>query len=159
MNSLYRKNVGIVVVNNQGKVLMCARADQANLNWQFPQGGLEKEETAETAALRELYEETGITSVKLLDKMPDSVRYEFPKNNKNFTFAPYIGQEQQWVFLKFTGLDSEINLCINPLAVEFKAFEWVDMTEAPKRIIAFKKHVYQKVSDYFEFCVKEKING
>lgn len=159
MSNLYRKNVGIVVANQNGLVLVCARADQKDNQWQFPQGGIETEENIVEAAKRELYEETGITSVRLINQMPYPLRYDFPKNDSTHRFGNYIGQEQTWVLFEFTGEDSEINFHINPQEIEFKAFEWIDIAEAPERIVAFKKHVYQKVADYFTEYLKEKSHG
>ena len=78
----YRKNVGIIVADKDGKVLMCARADQEDLQWQFPQGGIENGEDITAAAKRELYEETGISSVRLVKVMPTTLRYDFPKSAK-----------------------------------------------------------------------------
>lgn len=158
MTGLYRKNVGIVVANKKGKVLMCARADQKDFQWQFPQGGIEQGEDIIKAALRELYEETGISSVTLIAKMPEPLRYDFPKNSKTFCFAPYIGQEQTWFLFEFNGDNSEINFFTNPQEIEFKDFEWVDISEAPKRIISFKKLVYQNVADFFAPYLNENNN-
>lgn len=159
MSDLYRKNVGVVVTNQNGLVLMCARADQKDNQWQFPQGGIENGENIIEAAKRELYEETGITSVNLIAQMPEPLRYDFPKNDKIHRFGNYIGQEQAWVLFEFTGRDSEINFYTNPQEIEFKAFEWVDISEAPERIIAFKKQVYQKVAAHFAGYLKEKGHG
>lgn len=156
MADLYRKNVGIVVANREGKVLMCARRDQKDLQWQFPQGGIEKDEDLVAAAQRELYEETGITSVRFLQKMPYCLRYDFPPSSRAHCFTPYKGQEQTWILFAFLGEDSEINFLTNPDEIEFKAYEWVAISEAPQRIVAFKKHVYQQVADYFAPYIKPK---
>ena len=77
----YRKNVGIVVFNQNKKVLMCARADSDDFNWQFPQGGIDEKEDIVTAAKRELFEETGIKSVSLIAKYPEPLRYDFISNS------------------------------------------------------------------------------
>ena len=137
MSGLYRKNVGIIVCR-KGKVLLCARADQSSYNWQFPQGGIDAKEDVIDAAKRELFEETGIKSIKLVAVMPHSLKYDFPTNNQHHRITGYVGQEQYWVCFEFTGDDSEINLEINPEEIEFKDFEWADINEAPKRIIEFK---------------------
>ncbi len=158
MKNLYRKNVGIVVCKD-GKVLLCARADQETYNWQFPQGGIEEGEDIIEAAKRELFEETGIKSLKLVKTMPYSLKYDFPKNNKHHQIAGYKGQDQHWVCFEFLGDDNEINLRINPEEIEFKDFEWADITEAAERIIEFKKEVYLKVVDFFSKYVKETKNG
>ncbi len=157
MSSPYRQNVGIVVANRKGKVLMCARADQKNLQWQFPQGGIEKDEDVVCAARRELYEETGITSVRLRQILPEKLRYDFPDNALRKYDALYRGQEQSWVLFEFFGSDEEINFFVRPEEVEFRAFEWVDISEAPKRIVNFKKDVYQKVAKKFAACIKESV--
>ena len=151
----YRKNVGIVVADKEGKVLMCARADQEDLQWQFPQGGIENGEDIIAAAKRELYEETGISSVRLVKVMPTTLRYDFPKSAKKRYGGLYKGQEQTWVLFYFYGQDDEINFLTNPEEIEFKSFEWVDICEAPQRIVVFKKQVYQKVAEYFAKYLKE----
>ena len=59
----YRKNVGILLYNNNGKVFIAKRnQNKIEYKWQFPQGGIDIGESPETAVLRELKEETGITS-------------------------------------------------------------------------------------------------
>lgn len=151
MTELYRQNVGIIVCK-QGKVLLCARADQPDLQWQFPQGGIEPGEDVVTAAKRELREETGITSVRTIRQMRTPLRYRFPPK---VHFASYIGQEQHWILFAFDGNDEEIDFATNPQEIEFRAFEWVDIMEAPRRIVAFKRAVYQKVATYFAPYLKE----
>ena len=54
----YRKNVGLIIINDQGKVLLCRR--KKSNSWQFPQGGIDQGETPKRAAYRELYEEVNI---------------------------------------------------------------------------------------------------
>ena len=126
----YRKNVGIVVADKEGKVLMCARADQEDLQWQFPQGGIENGEDITAAAKRELYEETGISSVRLVKVMPKTLRYDFPKSAKKRYGGLYKGQEQTWVLFYFYGQDDEINFLANPEEIEFKSFNFFKITSA-----------------------------
>lgn len=56
---------------------MGSRIETADDSWQFPQGGIETEETPAEAAYRELYEETGISSVELVYTDVEPTRYEF----------------------------------------------------------------------------------
>ena len=157
--SKYRKNVGIVVFNHNRKVLLCARADKKSNQWQFPQGGIDNEEDIIDAARRELHEETGISSVELVATILEPLRYDFPKQIfKNFLKkgSPYVGQEQFWVLFYFCGNDEEIDFCTNPQEIEFKAYEWADIEEAPKRIVNFKKEVYQKVVQNFAPYIQDK---
>lgn len=158
MNNIYRKNVGIVVANNEANVLLCARADKDVEAWQFPQGGIEPGEDIVAAALRELKEETGITSVELIAILEKPLKYDFPKTilEKRKKFGWFeVGQEQFWVLFMFNGDDKEINLKANPQEIEFKNFEWVNINEAPKRIVDFKKNVYNKVVSAFTPYLKK----
>ncbi len=158
----YRPNVGIVVFNKFGKVLMCARADQKDMQWQFPQGGIDDKEDLLEAALRELKEETNLTSVKFVAKTQKPLRYDFPphvlakQKQKGYSF---VGQEQHWFLFYFYGDDTEIDFLTHPQEIEFKAFEWVDITEAPLRIVDFKKDVYSEVAQTFAPFIKSKIES
>lgn len=158
MNETFRKNVGIVVFNRDKKVLMCARADHAGFEWQFPQGGIDAGEDIIHAAHRELQEETGITSVRLANTIDEGIRYYFPPEvrkrfNKNGNRN--VGQEQYWVLFYFYGDDSEIDFCTYPEEIEFKAYEWTDIEEAPERIITFKKKVYKTVAETFAPIIRD----
>ena len=62
-NLPYRKNVGLMIINTQKKIFMGQRIKGGA--WQMPQGGIDGKETPEKAAIRELYEETGITKEKI----------------------------------------------------------------------------------------------
>ncbi|MBE6448997.1 MAG: RNA pyrophosphohydrolase [Alphaproteobacteria bacterium] len=152
MSNLYRKNVGIVVFNQDKKVLMCARAEKEENNWQFPQGGMEAEEDVLTAAKRELQEETALTSVKVVAQFPYALKYDFPEDVRQ-KFAQlgcyYKGQEQYWVLLYFDGKNEEIDFFTNPLEIEFKDYKWEDIEKAPLEIVEFKKNVYEKIADFF----------
>ena len=50
----YRENVGIIVINDSHNVIWCKRSGQDA--WQFPQGGVQQDETIEQALFRELQE-------------------------------------------------------------------------------------------------------
>lgn len=142
--SVYRKCAGAVVFNQEKKVLVCARSDKRSLQWQFPQGGIMKGETVAQAAVRELREETSVTSVKVVATLEKSVTYDFPGSVLRRFQARGIhsrGQEMFWSLLYFYGNESEIDL--NTKQPEFKAWAWVDIDEAVRRIVYFKKDVYR----------------
>jgi putative (di)nucleoside polyphosphate hydrolase len=147
MSGLYRKNVGIIVFNDDGKVLLCERKDTAG-GWQFPQGGIDEGETYLETAKREIFEETAITSIKLIAKLDEPIRYDFPGYILNKNNFKHIGQEMNWVLYKFVGDDEEINL--KTKIPEFKNYKWVDIDEAPEKVVDFKKDVYKKVVKYFK---------
>lgn len=153
MSGTYRKNVGVVLFNKDGQVLMFDRAEMPGEDWQFPQGGIDENETPLEAAYRELREETGITQVELVVQMPTPLRYEFPdfilERFKNLG-RENIGQEQYWTLFYFKGNESDIKFDTHPEEIEFKGYKWVNPEDAPKVIIDFKKEVYQKMICYFE---------
>jgi putative (di)nucleoside polyphosphate hydrolase len=116
--------------------------------WQMPQGGIDKGEEAESAARRELWEETGIRSVSLLAAAPDWIYYDLPENLVGTALkGKFRGQKQRWFAYRFTGPESEI--AINPPpgghAAEFDEWAWKPMAKLPELIVPFKRKVYEDV--------------
>lgn len=149
----YRKNVGIVVFRQDGKVLLCERIEDYPKRWQFPQGGIDDGEDVLQAALRELEEETSIVSVKHVYSLPYSLKYDFPDGVKAKLRERGInndGQEQYWCLFFFCGNDIEIN--INTCNPEFRTFEWVDLSVSSHKVVDFKREIYETVVK--EFSVK-----
>ena len=153
----YRKGVGLCLFNAQGLVLMAERRDRRG-SWQMPQGGVNKEEDTAVAALREMKEEIGTDNAKIIFKLPDLLRYEFPdwlqhrRMDQGGVFrGKYRGQEQEWYALRFLGQDGEIDLSgeHEPEFPEFVAWKWVELAETPEMIVPFKKHVYDRVAEGF----------
>lgn len=148
--ALYRECASIVLFNDEGKVLLCARADQKDFEWQFAQGGIEKGETAEDAALRELKEETSVTSAEIILSLSEPISYDFPPDIiRKFALngCKFVGQNIHFVLAHFKGDDSEINLATE--TPEFKAYRWANIEEAPKGIIYFKRETYLKACAIF----------
>lgn len=149
----YRPCVGIMLINSAGLIWIGARANVSGQAegpgswWQMPQGGIDAGEDPRTAAIRELYEETGITSVKPLAEMPEWLSYDLPANLVPKSWGGrYRGQTQMWIAMRFTGDDSEVN--ITPPAghqVEFVAWRWARAAEVLELIVPFKRDVYRRV--------------
>jgi len=146
----YRPNVGIVLVRPNGKVWLGRRAGApAPHNWQFPQGGMDAGETPYQAALRELREETGASSVSLLGQTDDWIAYAFPPGHAGSKAAAgWLGQKQLWFALRFEGDDREIDLSAHP-EVEFDAWRWAELAEALDLVVPFKRDTYRRVIDAF----------
>ncbi len=149
--SRYRDNVGVLLFNRQGRVWLGRRAGSAgDTGWQFPQGGVDKgEDDWEAAARRELWEETGVKSVALLRRTEDWIVYDFPPGYGGSKAARgYLGQKQKWFAFRFEGEDSEVDLNHHQ-EVEFDAWRWADLEEAPELIVPFKREAYRKVVEAF----------
>ena len=143
--SNYRLNVGLIIVNNYGKVLICKRKNSNQ--WQFPQGGIDKGESPIEAAKREIFEEVGIkpSKIKVLGKIKDWVKYEIPKElaKKSFKKKGILGQKQKWFIFK---IKSEACITfVNDPDNEFDDFAWVSYWRPIALIVSFKKEVYRNV--------------
>mgnify|MGYP001223128140 CR=1 FL=1 len=143
----YRKGVGMMVLNDKKKIFIGKRIDNQKA-WQMPQGGVDNNEDYETAAKRELYEETGIQSIRIIKKSKEMYTYDLPKSLLGKIWkGKYMGQKQKWFLIKFLGPDSEINL--NQKYPEFNQWKWVDIDQLPKLIVPFKKKLYLSVIEEF----------
>ena len=143
----YRLNAGIVVINDDKKILLCERNDVKGA-WQMPQGGIEDGESPVSAALRELYEETGIKASvdDVLAETKEWLYYDFPPNAV-FWKENYRGQQQKWVLVHFKGDDASINLAT--FEREFSAWKWADTREVIESIVPFKRNIYERVISEF----------
>ncbi len=139
----YRKCVAILLKKND-KFFVGERADIQNA-WQLPQGGVDEGETHLEAAKRELYEETGVTSIRLLGQTKHAYRYDFSAKSQarailKYGGLKYIGQEQVFFVFEFFGDDSEINL--ETTVREFLRWKWTSLSEITEKIVAFKRSTY-----------------
>tara|TARA_B100000287_G_scaffold406956_1_gene431924 strand:- start:107 stop:583 length:477 start_codon:yes stop_codon:yes gene_type:complete len=141
-----RIGVGVVLLNNENKVFVAKRVDNPKNFWQMPQGGVDSNEKFLTAAFRELYEETSIKNVKLIQEIEGTYTYELPKNLLGIIWkGKYRGQKQKWFLMKYLGNDSEINLKTNN--PEFLEWKWVDIDQITEIVVDFKLHVYKELKE------------
>ena len=160
----YRPCVGIMVLNRQGLVwagkrivLNDSEMSGTDKLWQMPQGGIDKGEEPLPAALRELYEETGMKTVSLLAEAPEWINYDLPAHLLGIALkGKYKGQTQKWFAFRFEGDESEI--AINPPPggheAEFEEWDWKPMQQLPELIVPFKRTVYEEVVSAFQHLVK-----
>ena len=148
----YRANVGVVLFNHQGLVWFGKRANTPEPHcWQFPQGGVDEGEDLAVAALRELEEETGVSSVKFLARTDDWIVYDYPPEvlaGKKKRGRRHRGQKQVWFAYAFTGDESEIRLDAHD-QIEFEAWRWGRLEEGPGLIVPFKRAAYEAVASAF----------
>ena len=149
----YRPCVGMMVLNRAGQVWIGRRHDAPDEAegpgawWQMPQGGIDEGEGPERAALRELYEETGIRSVETLAESARWYTYDLPPELARKAWGGrYRGQKQRWFAFRFLGSDAEIAISPPPgHQVEFEAWRWAGIDELPGLIVPFKRDVYEQV--------------
>ena len=141
-----RTGVGIDVLNNDNKVFVARRIDNAKNFWQMPQGGVDEGEDFLKAAFRELEEETSIKSVELIKELDGTITYELPDRLLGIIWkGKYKGQKQKWFLMKFTGEEEEINIKTkNP---EFLDWKWVDLDQITEFVVDFKLHVYKELKE------------
>jgi putative (di)nucleoside polyphosphate hydrolase len=147
MNPLgYRPAAAVMLLNADNKVFVAQRLDSSLDAWQMPQGGLDPGEDAQTGALRELEEETGIGAdkVEIMVQASRQLLYDLPPELSGRMWGgKYKGQCQSWFLMRFLGTEADINL--ETEHPEFRAYQWVDPWRLPDLIVAFKKPLYEDV--------------
>lgn len=126
----YRKNVCMLVFkrSNSGIMfLLGQRLGQPEI-WQFPQGGVEANDSLEESVQRELEEELGSarTNFKIIAQLKHTHRYDF-KTPPAYAIDRYRGQEQSFWLVEFLADDSQITL--NGDHPEFTNFRWCSSAE------------------------------
>jgi len=146
----YRPCVGVMLANAEGRVFVGQRIDQDITAWQMPQGGIDPGEAPRDAALRELWEETGVPAdlVTVETETEGWIPYELPHDIvPRIWKGRYKGQEQKWFLLRFHGQDSDVN--IETEHPEFSEWRWLDPAELIANIVPFKRTVYERVMAEF----------
>jgi len=139
-----RIGVGIVLLNQENKIFVGKRIDNPKSYWQMPQGGIEENENFLDAAKRELKEETGIRSIKLVKEINKWYEYDLPKNLLGKIWnGKYRGQKQKWFVMKFIGKNHEIN--INTNSPEFLDWQWIEISKLTGIVVPFKLNLYKKI--------------
>ena len=141
-----RTGVGIILLNNENNVFVGKRIDNPKDSWQMPQGGVDENENFLQAAKRELEEETGIKSVKLIKELDGWFKYDLPSYLMGKLWkGKYRGQKQKWFVMKFLGKPEEINVKTkNP---EFLDWKWINPSKLPEIAVHFKVNIYKKIKE------------
>lgn len=153
----FRANVGIIVINGQGKLLWAKRMGNQHA-WQFPQGGIADNESPVDAMYRELQEELGIDArdVKLLAESKRWLRYRLPQRFQRFDDNERcIGQKQKWFLLELISDDASVKLDASDHP-EFDRWRWVDYWYPIQQVIYFKRYVYRQALEEFAEIVSLK---
>jgi putative (di)nucleoside polyphosphate hydrolase len=152
----FRQGVGIILVNEKRQLFLAKRIGKEA--WQFPQGGIQEEETPEQAMFRELKEEIGLLEhdVKVLASTRRWLRYRLPKRLiRHYSKPICIGQKQKWFLLQLVGNEKGINLTDTPNP-EFDSWAWVSYWYPLTQVVAFKRRVYNLAMKEFARIVLSK---
>ncbi|MFI5399682.1 MAG: NUDIX domain-containing protein [SAR324 cluster bacterium] len=145
----FRPNVCAVIVDEErGRVLVFRRVGRqfTARPWQFPQGGLHKNEAPEPGLLRELKEEIGTANVEIVRRLARPIRYVYPPavarqlERERLKMTRFRGQEQHWFLVKLLGKTSDIHFNHEPR--EFCGFRWVTPRQAATLVVPFKREAY-----------------
>jgi putative (di)nucleoside polyphosphate hydrolase len=140
----YRPNVGIVLMRDDGRVFWARRVHRDG--WQFPQGGMNTDETPVEAMYRELREETGLLPehVQLLGATPGWLRYRLPYRSTRRDEKPQcLGQKQVWFLLRLLAGEDALRLDLTEKP-EFDSWRWVDFWYPVDHVVTFKRSVYAR---------------
>ena len=150
----YRPNVGAVLFNHAGLVWIGRRRqhptqEAAPGGWQLPQGGIDNNEDPAKAVFRELAEEIGTDRAEIIGEHPEWLTYDLPPEIIGKALGgKYRGQRQRWFALRFTGVDSDINLEAEAHP-EFDAWRWAELAELPGLAVPFKRDIYEILARSF----------
>jgi putative (di)nucleoside polyphosphate hydrolase len=142
----YRRGVGVMLLNRDGKVFVGARIDNTDEAWQMPQGGIDKGEEPWATALRELEEETGIPAhlVERIGGAAERLKYDLPAELCGKLWGgKYVGQDQDWFLARFLGTDADVNIATKH--PEFRDWKWIAPAELPELIVPFKRDLYRRL--------------
>lgn len=140
----FRPNVGIILTNSSGQVLWAKRIGQDA--WQFPQGGINGDESPEDAMYRELYEEVGLEpgDVRILACTRGWLRYRLPRRLVRRDSRPLcIGQKQKWFLLQLVSNDERVRVDLSETP-EFDGWRWVSYWYPVGQVVTFKRDVYRR---------------
>lgn len=149
----YRPCAGIMLKNPEGLIFVGQRLDGSGVSseaWQMPQGGVDDGEDPETAALRELGEETGIAPhhVDIIARSAGEHLYDLPPELLGRIWkGQYRGQRQIWFLMNFLGRDEDVNIAT--AHQEFRDWRWAHVDELVDLIVPFKRELYSNVLKEF----------
>jgi putative (di)nucleoside polyphosphate hydrolase len=138
----FRANVGIILKNEEGDVMIAGR--RGRFGWQFPQGGIRPDESTEAAMYRELREEVGLepADVSVMGTTKGWLRYRLPARYIQSQRQPVcIGQKQRWFLLRLVSGPQRVRFDASE-EPEFDRCRWVDYWRPVQEVIYFKRHVY-----------------
>ena len=145
----YRPNVAAIILSPEypkKKRIMLAERSDIDTVWQFPQGGIDRGESAKEALFRELEEEIGTDKVEIIAEYPEGIAYDYPEDVAK-RMRPYAGQTQRYFLVR---LKKSAKIKLDTKHPEFSDYKFVKIKDLFNNITHFKKPVYEQVINYFQ---------
>ncbi len=135
---LNEKSCGAVVCSRNNSELMYLLLQYEAGHWDFVKGNVEKGETEQETALRELREETGITDARFVNNFRQSISYFYKRKGSLV--------RKEVIFFLIETKTTKIQL-----SFEHIGFEWLPFEQAMIKL-TFKnaRDVLQKANDYLK---------
>ena len=150
MSNNFRRCVGMMILNNENKILVGKRLDHPSGHWQMPQGGIDDNENPNEAVWREMQEEIGTNNATIIKESTQWINYKIPL--ETLQTLPwghkYVGQTQKWFLFRFNGADNEINVVTEK--PEFSEWRWSNHNLLIENIVPFKRNTYKKILEEFK---------
>lgn len=132
------KSAGAIVFRKKGNEIFYLLLQYEAGHWGFPRGLIEKGETLEETAKREIEEETGIKNLKFLPGFKETIKYFFKWRGKNILkFVTYLLAQTK---------EKRVSL-----SFEHKDFEWLPYKEALEKLtFENSKEVLKKAHQFLK---------
>ena len=130
------KSAGAVVFRRQGNKIYYLLLRYELGHWGFPKGHIEKGETIEDTARREIEEETGLKNIKFVEGFKEWIKYFFKLKGKNiFKIVTYFLAETKIKKIK--------------ISFEHIGFKWLTYKEAMKQLtFRNSKEILKKANEF-----------
>jgi 8-oxo-dGTP pyrophosphatase MutT (NUDIX family) len=126
---------GGMVFNPQGELLMMLRRGQ----WDMPKGKLDEGETIEACALREVEEETGISNLRLCEKLQTTYHtYSFQ--------GKMVLKPSHWYKMEYSGNEE----LVPQTEEEITELRWVDKIEAAELAQKAFPSIREMIEKYYQ---------
>ncbi len=139
-----RPSAGGIIVGPDGKIVL---VEQHANSWSFPKGGIETGESELEAAVREIYEETGLKDITFVEELGSYERYSIGPHGKGE--ATDWGLRRRTLFLFTTNATAAE---LRPIDSEVTTIGYYTLDEAVEKL------THQKDKEFL-LTAREKIKN